>query len=196
MVRRQFPGTYASIGAAIADVNANGADTSGGSLIFNVAAGSTFIETPGALTASGSSATNRIIFQKSGAGTNPIITAEGSGNFGLPASTTVTGTSDAVIALNGADFVTFDGIDLAINSVQGISPFSQIDYGYLLRNNTVLANVTTINSAQNNIIQNASITMDRRKVTTVGILQTARYSNRCGLDAYHFSASKLREQVL
>ncbi len=178
-----IPGTYSSIGHAIADVNANGADTSGGSLIFNVAAGSTFTETPGALTASGSSATNRIVFQKSGAGVNPKITAEGSGNFGLPSTGSITSTSDGVIVLNGADFVTFDGIDIAINSVQAISPFSNIEYGYLLRNNTILANVTTINSAQNNIVQNCAVTMDRRKLTTLGILQTASTGTGAGSTA-------------
>jgi hypothetical protein len=176
---KTIPGSYPSIGAAIADVNANGADTSGGSLIFNVASGSTFTETPFPLTASGSSATNRIVFQKSGGGANPKVVAEGGGNFGAP-QTSLTGgvvaTSDAVIAINSADFVTFNGIDVASSSVSGAAPFGKVDYGYLLRNNNILANVTTINGAQNNIIQNTTITLDRRKTAptpTIGIMQSA-----------------------
>lgn len=177
---KSIPGDYPSIGSAFAHLNAHGADTSSGSVIFNVAAGSNFIETPGALTASGSSASNRIIFQKSGTGANPLVTAEGSGNFGLPSTGSVAGTSDAVIALNGADFVTFNGIDVASSSVFAVSPFSNIEYGFLVRNNTVLANVLTVNGSQSNVVQNASISMDRRKTTTVGILQTAATSTGAG----------------
>ncbi len=173
---KSIPGDYPSIGAAIANLNANGANTAGGSLTFNVAAGSVFTETPFPLTTSGSSATNRIIFQKSGAGANPKVIAEGGGNFGSPSATSVTSTSDAVIAINTADFLTFDGIDVQSSSVNAVSPFTKVEYGYLLRNNNILANVTTINGAQNNIIQNTAITLDRRKTSptqTIGIMQSA-----------------------
>lgn len=180
---KSIPGDYSSIGSAFAHLNAHGADTSSGSVVFNVAAGSNFFETPGALTVSGTSPTNRIVFQRFGAGPNPVVTAEGSGNWGRPGIGSVAGRDDAVIALDAADFVTFDGIDVATSSVDSASPFCNIEYGYLLRNNTILSDVVTTNGSQNNIIRNAKITMDRRKSTTIGILQTTNLAFGSGIPA-------------
>ncbi len=171
---KTIPGDYSSIGHAFANLNAHGANTAGGSLTFNVAAGTIFTESPGPLQVSGSSASNRIIFQKSGVGANPKVLAEGSGDWGLPSTGSVTSTH-GIIALNTADFITFDGIDVQSNNVLVVAPWTAIEYGYVLRNARNLANVTTIDGAQNNIIKNMTVTLDRRKVAnnpTVGILQT------------------------
>ena len=97
-----IPGTpYATIEAAIADLNFQGVGSGG--VTFNVAAG--HIETftspiAGTITASGTE-TDQIIFQKSGSGANPLITAALGG----------TGTTDGIIIITGGDYITFNKID-------------------------------------------------------------------------------------
>ena len=70
---KTIPGDYASIAAAVTDLNAQGVGAGG--VTFNVAAG--YTETLTArinMTATGTAA-NPIIFQKSGSGANPKLTA-------------------------------------------------------------------------------------------------------------------------
>ena len=99
-------GSFATIEAAI-----NALDTLGVSsaVTFNVAAGHTETftsDSSGKISATGTVA-NPIVFQKSGVGANPKITA-GVG----------TGTRDGVIILRGGDYFTFDGIDVCRKSSQ------------------------------------------------------------------------------
>src|ERR1700744_4139895 len=70
-----IPATYTSMAAAIADLNALGVN---GPVTFNINAGYTENAPVGGYTlnaVSGASATNQIVFQKNGAGANPLITA-------------------------------------------------------------------------------------------------------------------------
>ena len=100
---KTIPGNYASIEAAIADLNTQGVGAGG--VTFNVAAGhtETFSSlTAGTITTQTGTSTSPIVFQKSGAGLNPKITAPLTG----------TGTQDGIIKIAGCDYVTFDGIDL------------------------------------------------------------------------------------
>ena len=79
---------YATLEAAIVALNASGVGAGG--VTFNVTAGHTetfTAPTKGTITTVTSSAANPIVFQKSGAGANPLITA-------------ATGTSNNVIAVN------------------------------------------------------------------------------------------------
>ncbi len=121
-----------------------------GPITFNVTAGQTFNENPPALTASGNSTANFIRFQKSGTGANPKITPSGSA-----------ATTDFGFCISGGDFITFDGID--------IEAAAAVEYGYLVRN------ASATNGAQNNTIQNTTITLNSRggSNTSYGILQTA-----------------------
>uniref|UniRef100_A0A7V3E778 Choice-of-anchor D domain-containing protein n=1 Tax=Ignavibacterium album TaxID=591197 RepID=A0A7V3E778_9BACT len=116
---KTIPGDYATIAAAIADLNTQGVGSGG--VTFNVAAGYTeSITAPLTITATGTSS-NPIIFQKSGAGTNPQVTRTDAGTL---ATSTIGGAGDAIIRLEGTDYITFDGIDV-IATDQGI------EYGYL-----------------------------------------------------------------
>ena len=118
-------------------------------IIFNVAAGQTFAELPPAIIASGT-VSAQIIFQRSGAGANPVITPNGT-----------SGAADAGITFSGADYIIFDGIDINASAV------SNVEYGYLLRN------LNATNGATNNIIRNSAITLNRSNTSSIGILQTA-----------------------
>ncbi len=158
-------GDYPNFNSAIANLNANGVGAGG--VTFNIAAGSTFNETPPPIAASGTLA-NPIIFQKSGVGANPKITAMGTGNYG-PTQTTVASShsavGDAVITIAGGDFITFDGIDVA--SADYATGTTAIEYGYLVRNASVS------DGAQNNTIKNTAVTLNRTNTSGNGIFQNA-----------------------
>jgi hypothetical protein len=118
-----------------------------GPITFNVSSGQTFNEEVPVITATGSAA-NPIVFQKAGGGANPIIRSVGT-----------SGTADAGITIQGGDYFTFDGIDIAIASG------SALEYGYYIRN------ASATNGASNNTIRNASITLNRNNTNSRGILQ-------------------------
>ncbi len=118
---KSIPGNYATIEAAIADLNAVGVGPGG--VIFNVAAGHTetfTVPTAGRILVSGTAA-NTIVFQKSGAGANPLITAALNG----------TGIYDGIIVLGGTDYITFDGISLQENSGNATDT-TRMEWGYAL----------------------------------------------------------------
>ena len=103
---KTIPGNYATIEAAITDLNAAGVGPGG--VTFNVTSGHTetfTVPTAGRILVSGTAA-SPIVFQKSGTGNNPLITAALNG----------TGTSDGIIVLGGTDYITFDGISVKENS--------------------------------------------------------------------------------
>jgi trimeric autotransporter adhesin len=96
------PNDYSSVASAIAALNTQGVGNGG--VTFNVAANyKEVFNTPhaGYITTNTSSAAHPVTFQKSGTGANPVITAP-----------TGTGNMDAIFAMAGCDFVTFDGFTL------------------------------------------------------------------------------------
>lgn len=126
-------GTYPSFTEAIADLNQNGVGAGG--VTFNVANG-TYMENPPAITASGSAA-NPIIFQSPG-GSTVLSPAGGANSYGFK--------------LDGADYITFDGIDVTGDAT--------LVYGYWM-----------INGTSNNTISNSIITMPYGS--------TSNYAIRC-----------------
>ena len=152
---KAIPGTpptgYATIAAAVADLNTQGVGTGG--VTFNVAAGYTEnITAPLQITATGTAA-NPIVFQKSGAGGNPVVTRTDAGS-----STTSTfgGLGDAIVRLDGTDYITFDAINVTATN-------STIEYGYL----TYKPNGT--DGCQNVTVKNTTITMNKAGVYVIGI---------------------------
>ena len=140
---KSIPGDYASLALAVTDLNAQGVGAGG--VIFSIATGYTEnITAPILITATGTVA-NTITFQKNGAGANPLITRTDAGSN---TTSTLGGQGDAVILIEGSDYIIFDGIDVAA-SAQGI------EYGYYLRK----ADAT--NGCKNITIKNAGITMTK-----------------------------------
>jgi|GEM_PF-1696827 len=113
-----------------------------GPIIFNVPVNQTFDEILPPLTVHGTS-TNTVTFRKFGSGANPVITRNDAGTL---ATSTFGGNGDAIIILEGSDYVTFDGIDVQSTN-QGI------EYGYLLRK------ASGSDGCKNVAIKNANITM-------------------------------------
>lgn len=138
-------GDYASFTAAINALNTSGVGAGG--VTFHVDAGFTITENPPVITTLTGSAANPVVFQKSGTGSNPVITATGTG-----------GTTDAVIAIRGCDYFTFDGIDIAVSG-------TAVEFGYYIYNNSAT------NGATNNTIKNCNIILDKTNTASKGIYQ-------------------------
>ena len=148
-------GTYTTIAAAIAALNTQG--VGGGGVTFNVAAGytETFSSpTAGYITTNTGTAANQIVFQKSGSGANPKITA-GIG----------TGTLDAIICFNGVKYITFDAIDV-YESAGNTTTTAQMEWGY------AILKVSGTQGSQNITIKNCTISLNNTNTSTWGI-----YSN-------------------
>lgn len=146
---KTIPGNYATITAAIAALNTQGVGSGG--VTFNVAAGYTETASNLIITATGTLA-NPIVFQKSGTGTDPLITA----------SPGVSTTLDGIIILQGINYITFNGIDLK-DPVTNTTPTTQMEWGYALLKNSGTA------GCQNVLITNCTITMQRSYASAVGI---------------------------
>jgi subtilisin-like proprotein convertase family protein len=146
---KNIPGDYASLAAAITDLNTNGVGAGGATI--NVLAG--YTETAptggfllGSTTLNASlSAANSLVIQKSGIGANPLLTAP------VGTSTAV----DGIFILTGTDFVTIDGINL--NDPNTGTPAS-MEWGYALLN---LNAVAPFDGCQNVTIKNCTITLNR-----------------------------------
>lgn len=125
---------YPTFAAAVAALNAQGVGMGG--VTFQVKSGATFSELVPAITVSGTAA-NPIIFRKDGTLANPKLQGTG------------TGTTDAAVTLDGADYVTFDGIDIN-DAATNTTGAQQLEYGFLLKN-----------GATRNTIQNATVDLTR-----------------------------------
>ncbi|MCE1165014.1 MAG: hypothetical protein LWX07_06405, partial [Bacteroidetes bacterium] len=134
---KTIPGDYATISAAITALNSSGVGSGG--VTFNIAAGYTETASNLIITATGTS-DSPVIFQKSGSGSNPLITA-GVG----------TGTMDGIILLSGSDYITFDGIDLK-DAATNTTTTTQMEWGF------ALLKVDGTNGSQYNTIRNCTIT--------------------------------------
>jgi hypothetical protein len=136
-----IPGDYATVAAAIADLNTNGVGSGG--VIFNIAPAytETFIAaTDGLITATGT-AGDPIVFQNSGIGTNPLLTA-------APG----TSSADYIICIGGGDFITFDGVDVRENPANS-DAVSWMEYGF------AFFKASATDGAQHNIIRNSTISL-------------------------------------
>jgi hypothetical protein len=142
--------TVNSIASAVTALNINGV-AAGATVQFDFADGYTENTTATAISIGSAtlytSAYTAVIFKHNGVGTNPKLTNPATG-FG-------TGAADAMITINGADNITFDGIDLA--DVNGAATLGNknMEYGYYL------INQATSNGATGNTIQNCTVTLQR-----------------------------------
>jgi hypothetical protein len=145
---KTIPGNYATIAAAITDLNTQGVGTGG--VTFNVASGYTESTTaPLIITATGTSA-NPIVFQKSGTGANPVITRTDAGSLN---TTTLGSQADAIVIIEGSDYLSFNAINVTASTAA--SSTTGIEYGYYLRK------VSGTNGCKNVSITNCAITMSK-----------------------------------
>ena len=113
---------YTTLKEAIDSLNSKGVGTGG--VTFNIVANFTETSPVGGYTVSATgTAANPIVFQKSGIGANPLLTAY-IGGVGTPAVA-----ADGIFRLVGSDYVTIDGIDLSENAANTANP-ATMEYGY------------------------------------------------------------------
>jgi len=146
------PTGYPTLVAAIADLNSLGVGVGG--VTFNIAAGYTETlssATAGRITTLTSTEAKPIVFQKSGAGINPVIKAA-----------TLSGSSvlDGIIVLVGTDYVTFDGIDVIENNA---NITNRTEWGYAI----LVASAT--DGSQHIAIKNCAITLNKTNTASFGI---------------------------
>ncbi|MEN9744031.1 MAG: hypothetical protein RLZZ65_1836 [Bacteroidota bacterium] len=145
---KTIPGNYATIAAAITDLNTQGVGTGG--VTFNVASGYTESTTaPLIITATGTAA-SPIVFQKSGSGANPVITRTDAGTLN---STVLGAQADAIVIIDGSDYLSFNAINVTASTAA--SSTTGIEYGYYLRK------VSGTNGCKNVSITNCAITMSK-----------------------------------
>jgi hypothetical protein len=149
---KTIPGTYPSIKSAVDSLNAFGVGAGG--VTFNIGAGHTETLTTRLVVTASGTITNPIIFQKSGVGANPLVTAYP--GVKLASSTD---SVDVMWAFEGSDYITINGIDL-IESVANTTPTSQMEVGY------GFYKVDGTNGANNNTLQNCTITLTRENSTS------------------------------
>ena len=126
---KTIPGTYASIKLAIDDLNANGVGTGG--VTFDIAPGFTETIPMGGLiidiTANQPTSGNPVVFQRSGAGTNPLIQTDINGS-GVLSGGGFGARKDAILWLVGTDYITINNIDFTERYTGG-SQTLKTEYG-------------------------------------------------------------------
>jgi trimeric autotransporter adhesin len=144
---KYVPGDYTTLSNAIFALNGLGVGPGG--VTFIVAGGytETFPTLTSGLIYVTGTASDPIVFQRGAGGVNPVISG----------CTTGANAFDYVIGLQGTDYITFDGIDVA-------DPSGVIEWGYAV----LKASVT--DGAQNVTIKNCNITLKQSaNSNTVGI---------------------------
>lgn len=140
---------YPTLASAFTALNTQGVGAGG--VAFSIAPGYTETAANLVLTATGTAA-NPIVFQKAaGAGANPTITAA----VGT-ASSTVGIIQDKIIALQGADYVTFDGLTLQ-DPASNTTALTQMEWGFALLKSAAPA----VDGCQNVVIRNCTIALQK-----------------------------------
>lgn len=152
---KNIPGDYANLKLAIEALNNQGVGVGG--VVFNVASDYKEVfssPTAGYITTTTGSAANPITFQKSGTGSNPLITA-GTG----------VGSMDAIFSVAGSDYVTFDGFSIRENADNN-DETTWMEWGF------AVLKASGTNGSQHITIKNCSVTLEKLNPLSTGI-----YSN-------------------
>lgn len=181
-----IPGSYATFAAAIADLNSRGVCGTS-PVTFNVNAGYTETIPVGGFVidiAGGQpTAAGPVIFQKSGAGNNPVLNSDVAGSGTIAGTLGTNG--DAFVKIAGTDYVTFNQINLTENYTAAATT-SRMEYGFLLvrgSSTNGCKNVTisgcVINMQRINLVNSgvASLNIDKTGATTSPTTVDGRHEN-------------------
>ncbi|GAA4318724.1 immunoglobulin domain-containing protein [Flaviaesturariibacter amylovorans] len=164
---KNIPGDYATLAAALTDLNTQGVGAGG--VIINLTAGNAQTAPAGGFVIGGTG--SALLTTASAANTVQI---RGNGNtVTASAGHTAGSLTDAVFKLIGADHVALSGFVIqenAGNTVATAASNTMTEWGVAL----LMASVT--DGAQNNRIQNNSISLNRTYLNTFGIYTSARHS--------------------
>lgn len=160
---KSIPGNYSTIADAITDLDSQGVGSGG--VTFNVLSGHTEVSSNLVISITNNKPTqaNQVIFQASSPsnarGLNPVITA-------APGSSA---TLDGIIKFSGADYITFDGIDLK-DTVSNTGD-AMMEWGY------AFFRADTADGCQNNTIKNCTVTLQKINTSSIGIYSVNRDLN-------------------
>lgn len=142
-----------------------------GPVTFNVTAGQTFPMTVGATPynyafaiATTGTPTMPIVFQRFGSGANPVIAVTGSA-----------ATNDIAVFNYGADYITFDGIDV---TNAGTSTTNYVDYGYYYQG-------TATNGCNYNTLKNSTVTLSNLNTSANGVFINSQATAIGGKNNYN-----------
>ena len=167
MGTKNIPGDYATLAAAITDLNTQGVGAGGVTLNLLAAnpetapAGGYVIGDTGSLVLTTTSMSSPVIIQGNG---NTITASD---------AQTVGNLNDAIFKLIGADWVTITGFVMqenAANTVTTAGTNNMTEWG------VALLYVTTTDGAQNNTISNNTITLNRTYQNTFGIYSNSTHT--------------------
>ncbi|MBK8923827.1 MAG: HYR domain-containing protein [Saprospirales bacterium] len=147
--------SYPTVAAAVAAINGG---THTGTITVDVPAGHTETTDIPEITFTGT-ALNPITIQKSGVGANPVITRLTAGT--VASTTTIGSHGDGIIVINGGDYITFDGIDIATDPTFSGSGF--MEYGYYLKK------ASATDACKNVVIKNCAITLNKAAIYSYGV---------------------------
>ncbi|MCB0720931.1 MAG: T9SS type A sorting domain-containing protein [Ignavibacteriae bacterium] len=129
---KTIPGDYPTVASAINDLNGNGVGAGG--VTFNIAPGYTETIPAGGykveIVTNLPTVTSPVVFQRSGAGTNPKLQTDAGGS-GIIAVTTLGSYGDAIIELVGTDYITFSNIDF-VENYTGTSQTLRTEFGIVM----------------------------------------------------------------
>lgn len=162
---------FITFSSAIASLNSQGVGSGG--VVFNIASGAVFSEMPLTIdiTTSQPTATNTVVFKKSGSSSNPVINCTGTSSA-----------TDAVFMLVGTDYITFDGID--INDA-GTASTDWTELGFYL----VRANAN--DGCQHVTIENCVFNLDKTNTSSTAIYQRNADASSTTLEAASVSGQHL-----
>lgn len=170
---KNIPGDYATLAAAITDLNTQGVGVGGVTL--NVVAGNPQTSPANLLTTGGGyiiGGTGSVVLTTTSAA-NPVI-IQGNGNTVTAPATHVVGQlNDGIFKLIGADWITITGFTIqenAANTVTAAATNNMTEWG------VALLYVTTTNGCQNITIQNCTIDLNRTYTNTIGIYSNSTHS--------------------
>jgi hypothetical protein len=164
---KNVPGDYATLVAAVTDLNTQGVGVGG--VTINLVAGNPQTAPAGGYVIGG---TGSVVLTTSSAA-NPIVFA-GNGNVITAPNPQASGAlNDGIFKLIGADWVTISGFSMlenAANTTTAAGTNNMTEWG------VALLYVTTTDGAQNNTIQNNTIDLDRTYQNTFGIYSNSTHS--------------------
>ncbi len=164
---KNIPGDYATLAAAISDLNTQGVTAPGVTL--NLLSGNPETAPAGGYVIGGA---GTAILTTTAVGAQ--VTIQGNGNtITASAALTVAALNDAIFKIVGADYITIDGFILqenAANTVTTAASNNMTEWGI------ALLYVTTTNGAQNNTIQNNTISLNRTYQNTFGIYSNSTHT--------------------
>ena len=155
---------FPTVASAVTYLNTNGV---AGPVIFNVAAGHTETAPTGGYSITGTgTAANTIRFQKFGTGANPTFTAP---------TWAAGGNADGVFEIVGGDYITIDGFTIQENASNIVTATGATNTMTEFGIGMFLSAAT--NGAQNNTIQNCTITLNSAYGNSIGIFSSSNCSS-------------------